>query len=275
MHIRATQTIGVANKPRARAHQQPGRGRELLGWTAGGHPPVVAELHAFFIRRIASLIRGVYIKGPGPLCDAGGSSNYPSGFFMIRIYLALACFFSLLFRGRLPLALEEDRFVHLLPAPPSPEVIAAPEAPAAPAPAPAKPSEKAADKSGLRNEGALALLALLQREGRLVDFLRESLDTYSDADIGAAVRDVHRGCRKVMEEHLKLEPVLPGQEESNVVVPPGFDPVEVRLLGETRGAPPFRGTLVHHGWRAIEVRFPHLSDGVDRRVLAPAEVKVA
>ena len=190
---------------------------------------------------------------------------------MTRIYLAFACLFSLLFRGRLPLAvgpLVGENFPSELPPGPVTPPIAA-------TPAPAKPAEKPIDKSGLRNEGALALLALLQREGRLVDFLRESLDSYRDADIGAAVRDVHRGCRKVMEEHIKLEPVLPGQEGSNVVIPPGFDPVEVRLLGETRGAPPFRGTLVHHGWWAIEVRFPHLSDGVDRRVLAPAEVKVA
>ena len=196
---------------------------------------------------------------------------------MTRIYLAFVCFFALLFRGRLPLQigpfLPEE--LQALP-PPAPQV---PIAVVEPAPAP-PPKAKAAevvtvDKAGLRGEGALALLSLLQREGRFVDFMRESLDSYRDQDIGAAVRDVHRGCRKVLEEHLKLEPVLPGQEESAVVVPAGFDPAEVRLVGETRGAPPFRGTLVHHGWRAVEVRFPHLSDGVDRRVLAPAEVRVA
>lgn len=196
---------------------------------------------------------------------------------MTRIYLAFACLFSLLFRGRLPLQIEpylpEDLRPELPPGPA--EASALPPVQAAPAPPSSRPVIDKVEKAALRNEGALAVLALLQREGRLVDFLRESLEGYSDQDIGAAVRDVHRGCRKVVEDHLKLEPVLPGQEESAVVVPPGFDPIEVRLLGETRGAPPFRGTLVHHGWRAVEVRFPHLNDGVDRRVLAPAEVKVA
>lgn len=123
-------------------------------------------------------------------------------------------------------------------------------------------------------DGALALLALLQREGRLVDFLREPLDGFSDADIGAAARDVHRGCRKVLEQHLTLEPVMPGAEEDKVTVPKGFDPAEVRLVGEARGEAPYRGTLRHHGWRATSVKLPTLTEGVDRAVLAPAEVEL-
>jgi hypothetical protein len=126
----------------------------------------------------------------------------------------------------------------------------------------------------LRAEGALLLLGLLQREGRLVDFLREPLDQHDDAAIGAAVRDIHRGCKQVLDQHLRLEPVMPGHEEGPVLVPRGFDPAEVRLIGKATGEPPFRGTLVHHGWRAVDVRLPTLSEGVDRRVLAPAEVRL-
>jgi hypothetical protein len=137
--------------------------------------------------------------------------------------------------------------------------------------APEKP--KKSDAVAQR-EGALALLGLLQREGRLVDFLREPLDTYADADIGAAARDVHRGCKKVMDQIFKLEPVMPGKEDEKVSVPKGFDPSEVRLIGEAKGEPPFRGTLRHHGWRAIDASLPQLTDGVDRTVVAPAEVEV-
>lgn len=142
-----------------------------------------------------------------------------------------------------------------------------------PAPVEKPAAPKKADGSAQR-DGALALLALLQREGRLVDFLREPLDAYGDADIGAAARDVHRGCKKVLEQCFTLEAVMPGEEDAKVSVPKGFDPGEVRLIGEARGEPPFAGTLRHHGWRATKTQLPALADGVDRAIVAPAEVEV-
>jgi hypothetical protein len=195
---------------------------------------------------------------------------------MSRIVLAFSCFFSVLFKGKLPasaalLAPDEGE---LQPTPPpvlAPLPVAAPAAPVVAVAAP-RPGDSDGGPTG-RNEGALVLLGLLQREGRLVDFLRESLDLHPDAAIGAAVRDVHRGCRKVLDEHLRLEPVMPGNEEGPVVVPRGFDPAEVRLIGLAAGEPPWRGILVHHGWRAVDVKLPTLSEGVDRRVVAPAEVR--
>jgi hypothetical protein len=143
--------------------------------------------------------------------------------------------------------------------------------PERPRPEPERPRPSAAIQ---HRDGALALLALLQREGRLVDFLREPLDGFSDADIGAAARDVHRGCKQVLDQHLTLEPVMPGSEEARVEVPKGFDPAEIRLIGEARGEPPFRGTLRHHGWRVVEAKLPALADAIDRMVIAPAEVEL-
>ena len=190
---------------------------------------------------------------------------------MSRIGVAFSSFFGLLFRGKLPP--EAALYLPSEAAPPPPAAL--PPLPTAPAPmAPAGDRPSAPTSGASRTEGALLLLGLLQREGRLVDFLRESLEQHPDAAIGAAVRDVHRGCRKVLEEHVRLEPVMPGSEDGPVVVPRGFDPSEVRLIGLAAGEPPFRGTLVHHGWRAIDVRLPTLSDGVDRRVVAPAEVRL-
>src|SRR4029077_6144348 len=86
----------------------------------------------------------------------------------------------------------------------------------------------------------LRLLALLQREGRLVDFLLEDIQAYPDAQIGAAVRDIHRQCRRLLNEHLVLEPVLPQAEGATVEVPPGFDPSAIQLTGNVTGQPPFR-----------------------------------
>jgi len=124
-----------------------------------------------------------------------------------------------------------------------------------------------------RHAEALQLLALLQREARLIDFASESLDGFSDADIGAAARTVHAGCRKVLETYLALEPVYRDPEGATVTVAEGFDPAAVKLTGEVVGAPPFHGSLRHHGWRAVRTSFPELT-GQDPRVLAPAEVEL-
>jgi hypothetical protein len=120
----------------------------------------------------------------------------------------------------------------------------------------------------------LRLLAILQREGRLLDFLLEDIQAYQDAQIGAAVRDIHRQCQHAIKEHLVLEPVLPQGEGASVEVPAGFDPSAVRLTGNVSGQPPFRGTLQHHGWRVKEMKLAAPSPGIDEFVLMPAEVEL-
>ena len=95
----------------------------------------------------------------------------------------------------------------------------------------------------------LRVLAVSQRDGRLIDFLEEDIDAYTDAQIGAAVRDIHRGCRKSLHDYLTIEPIIDGAEEAQVQVPADFDPAAIRLIGNVNGKPPFRGVLKHHGWR--------------------------
>ncbi len=120
------------------------------------------------------------------------------------------------------------------------------------------------------------ILAVLQRDGRLVDFLLEDIDAYSDAQIGAAARDIHRGCRKALKDYLTFEPVLPEAEDSPVTVPADFDPATIRLTGNVAGSPPFQGTLKHHGWRVQGVHLPALPAARDNTsILAPAEVEIA
>ena len=120
----------------------------------------------------------------------------------------------------------------------------------------------------------LRLLALLQREGRLVDFLLEDVRGYQDQEVGAAVRDIHQKCQAALKEHLVLEPVLPQSEGSAVDVPAGFDPSAIRLVGNVTGQPPFRGTLQHHGWRVKELKLAPPPEGQDEFVLMPAEVEL-
>jgi len=120
----------------------------------------------------------------------------------------------------------------------------------------------------------LAVLALLQREGRLIDFLQEDVSSFSDGDIGAAARVVHAGSRKVLEQYLTLEPVLKEAEGASVTVPAGFNAERIRLTGNIAGEPPFRGSLKHHGWVATAVRLPAVATSLDARVIAPAEVEL-
>jgi len=137
--------------------------------------------------------------------------------------------------------------------------------PAAPVVAPAP---RAPDHSG-----SLQVLALLQRDGRLLDFLEESLEGFSDAEIGAAARTVHGGCKKALDAYLTLEPVYREKEGASITVLAGFDPAAVRLTGNVVGAPPFKGSLRHHGWRAARAAFPPPPPH-DPSILAPAEVEL-
>jgi hypothetical protein len=132
-----------------------------------------------------------------------------------------------------------------------------------------KPSRKAA-----RSE-AVNLLAALQREARLVDFIKEPIAGYSDAQIGAAVRDVHRDCAAAVERIFGLKPIDSAGEGAEIEVPSGFDPSRIRLVGNVVGQPPFRGKLCHHGWEATRCELPAWTGG-DQAVLvvAPAEVEL-
>jgi hypothetical protein len=171
--------------------------------------------------------------------------------FFARLWLAILCWFRIVFdarfAGRVAALRDRDR---LGASPTTP--LAAPKEP--------------------RSEPALHLLALLQREGRLIDFCEEELATFSDAQIGAAARTVHDGCRKALRGAVTLAPVRAEPEGSSVTLPPGFDPQAVRLTGNVVGSPPFSGVLRHHGWKATDVRMPSASG--DPTVLAPAEVEL-
>ena len=121
---------------------------------------------------------------------------------------------------------------------------------------------------------ALQLLAALQREGRLVDFLEQDVATFSDADVGAAARVVHEGCRKALRQHAKIEAVRGEEEGSSVTIPEGYDAKALKLIGDVRGAPPYKGKLQHRGWRVIDLRVPEPTKDHDATVIAPAEVEL-
>ncbi len=124
------------------------------------------------------------------------------------------------------------------------------------------------------DDGALVFLSLLQQEARFIDFVEEDLSHHADADIGAAARVVHAGCQKIFRQHLELQPIRLEAEGCAIELLKGFDASSIRLSGQVVGEPPFKGVLVHPGWRAQSIRLPQLGERHDVRILAPAEVEL-
>lgn len=181
--------------------------------------------------------------------------------------LALRVFFYILFGRAIPIELLPEELRPQLPAPQTPEAKVAPM----PKPLELEPPPPPSTKGPRPESVAVAALAILQSEGRLLDFLSENIDEYGDEDIGAAVREVHRGCKKALHDHFTLVPVRSEAEEEMITVPEGYDPGEIRLVGNVVGRPPFSGTLKHRGWRVEEVRLPKVTDAM---VVTPAEVEI-
>jgi hypothetical protein len=123
-------------------------------------------------------------------------------------------------------------------------------------------------------DAALQLLGLLQKEARFIDFIKEDISAYGDADIGIAARVVHEGCNKAINEHFTLAPVRNEQEGSKITLSEGFDAASVRLTGNIVGTAPFKGTLVHKGWQVTNIRLPKLTQSHNAAIIAAAEVEL-
>lgn len=188
--------------------------------------------------------------------------------FITRLWFAWVCFFRVLFNGIFAAKVYQLEAGAVSGPPqlepkPEPKVEPRLEAKIAPKIEPPAPPP---------TEAALQLLALLQREGRFVDFLEEDVSGFSDADIGAAARVVHSGCRKALREHIKLEPVRAEEEGTRVTLE--TSPVEVKLTGNVQGKGPHTGTLRHRGWRAVDIKLPTAVSGHDAHIVAQAEVEL-
>jgi len=177
-----------------------------------------------------------------------------------RILLAFRCFFEILFHGALTAkALGVLKLARREPAAPG-------GVPSGPGTPPAAPSRTPAD-------GALQILTILQRDSRLVDFLMEDIGSYSDDQVGAAVRELHDQCRDSLARYVALQPVIDGVEGTPVKAPSN-DPNVVRFIGNVPATSPSGGTLRHKGWRAAKVDLPGLAAKEDTNIIAPAEIEI-
>ena len=180
---------------------------------------------------------------------------------MSRIGLAFNSFFSILFSDTLP---EEaaKAYGYVRAGPVAVKPAATPKAAE-----PKAPEVKTSD-------GALQLLGILQRDGRLVDLLMEDLSGAEDDQIGAAFRNVQEQCRGALEKYVRLAPVIDGVEGSYTRVP-GTDPATVKLLGNVPADGKVQGGILRHkGWRAEGVDLPRITAAQKPEVVAPAEIEI-
>lgn len=120
----------------------------------------------------------------------------------------------------------------------------------------------------------LRLLSILQHSGRLIDFLKEDLSSFNDAQVGAAVRKIHEECGKSLEELVTIRPVLEDNEGATIKVSAGYDPTAIKIVGKIKGEPPFTGILVHKGWKAHKRSLPKKIGEQASEVICPAEIEV-
>ena len=147
------------------------------------------------------------------------------------------------------------------PPPPPPPVAAKPPPP---------PPERQAEAE------VVAFIGLLQEKGRLIDFLMDDVSLYDDSRVGAAARVVHFGCRDVLQEHFKVTPIADAEEGSQVVIPENYSVDEYRLMGKITGTPPFKGVLLHKGWKTDSVKLPRIIKTGENPLpsIAPALVEI-
>ena len=129
------------------------------------------------------------------------------------------------------------------------------------------------EKPSSLDHSHLRLLSMLQHAGRLIDFLKEDISDFSDAEVGACVRKIHADCGKFIEEMVTIRPLMDQEEGSAIEVREGYDPRKIKLVGNLKGQPPFKGTLMHKGWKAHKMSLTKKKCDVSD-ILYAAEVEV-
>ena len=174
---------------------------------------------------------------------------------MKRLSLAFRSFFGILFQGALSDGVILELGLTKRGSKPAKPAEAKPAATTAPGPP----------------EGAVQILSVLQRDARLLDFLMEDISTYSDDQVGTAVREMHQQLRDALGRYVELAPVIDGVEGTFTKLE-GVDPAFIKLVGNVPPQPPAGGTLRHRGWKCVKVELP--AQTPKNRVLAPAEIEI-
>jgi len=198
---------------------------------------------------------------PRDVVPAGLDTARSGALVVLTIFLAWQAYVLLRQRVSPPSATAETA--------PAPAAAPRPVAAAVPAAAPGAASGAGGD--------ALILLSLLQERGRFLDFVAEDISAYGDAQVAAASRVVHQGCKAVIDECLALAPAHAGAEGDRITVDPAADPNRYRLQGKLAQQPPYSGVVVHRGWKTTRLTLPRHTRPIDpagENIVAPIDVEV-
>ncbi len=183
--------------------------------------------------------------------------------FSARFAFAFSAFFRVLFDG----AFAARALAAQAPSAPAADIAPPAESP------PFAPADVAPEREHeQRKQGALLVLSLLQREGRMIDFLMQDVSSFSDAEIGAAARLVHEGARKAIRSHAVVEPVRSEEEGARVVL--AAADASVKLIGNLSGPGPYKGALRHRGWRVTSLSLPTPTADFDATIVSAAEIEL-
>lgn len=121
----------------------------------------------------------------------------------------------------------------------------------------------------------LVLLALLQKHGRFIDFLKEDISSFSDEQVGAVAKQIHRDCKDKMEEWVTIRPAIDEEEDAKITIPQGYNPAKYKLTGNVIGEGPYQGVVRHSGWKACQLSLPkNLLHSIEEGILVPAEIEI-
>ncbi len=126
----------------------------------------------------------------------------------------------------------------------------------------------------VNNNAAKQLLKILQKQGRLLDFLTQNIDQFNDKEVANAAKVVHRGCNRALKKHCIIKAIYDTNENTNITLNPNFDRSKVNLTGNHHIKSPIKGILIHKGWQIESLSLPTLTEKANPDILQPAEIEV-
>jgi hypothetical protein len=135
-----------------------------------------------------------------------------------------------------------------------------------------KNEPKPPEKQQETKDSSLLLLSLMQREARLIDFLMEDITEYSNEQVGAAIRDVHKKASGILKRC--YDPIALVAQEGEVDLEVAYNAEVWDVSGKIPQAGSFKAEVIHSGWMAQKLELPVWKGSLANRMLiSPAQAE--